>query len=160
MRAAGMTSLSCHKSLLALAKIVGSYFSRRTGCPVCSPARAGCRPGSTACGISSARVVRGRPGSAGTRSLPGRRRAPRRGPPSGPRPAPLPADRVQVRRRTRLRRRGHQPRCRRAPAGKSSSSPKNAISITRARTPQQHRAPSHCMPKGRPFALTGIGHDL
>ena len=26
-----MTSLSCHKSLQALAKIVGSYFLRRTG---------------------------------------------------------------------------------------------------------------------------------
>ena len=31
MRAAGMTSLPCHKSLQALAKIVGSYFLRRTG---------------------------------------------------------------------------------------------------------------------------------
>src|SRR6266404_177646 len=31
MRAAGMTSLSCHKSPQALAKIVGSYFLRRTG---------------------------------------------------------------------------------------------------------------------------------
>jgi hypothetical protein len=30
MRAAGMTSLSCHKSLQALAKIVASYFLRRT----------------------------------------------------------------------------------------------------------------------------------
>ena len=29
MRAAGMTSQSCHKSLQALAKIVGSYFLRR-----------------------------------------------------------------------------------------------------------------------------------
>jgi hypothetical protein len=31
MRAAGMTSLSCHKSLQALAKIVALYFLRRTG---------------------------------------------------------------------------------------------------------------------------------
>jgi hypothetical protein len=31
MRAAGMTSLSCHKSLQALAKIVAFYFLRRTG---------------------------------------------------------------------------------------------------------------------------------
>jgi hypothetical protein len=34
MRAAGMTSLSCHKSLQALAKIVGSYFLRRTAVTV------------------------------------------------------------------------------------------------------------------------------
>src|SRR6516225_10927661 len=31
MRAAGRTSLSCHKSLQALAKIVAFYFLRRTG---------------------------------------------------------------------------------------------------------------------------------
>src|SRR5580693_2566490 len=31
MRAAGMTSQSCHKSLPALAKIMGSYFLRSTG---------------------------------------------------------------------------------------------------------------------------------
>ncbi len=52
-----------------------------------------------ACGTSSARVVRGGPGSARPRSLPGRPQAPRRDPPSGPRPAPRPAARVRARRK-------------------------------------------------------------
>lgn len=48
---------------------------RHGGYLVCSPARAGCRPRPTAYGISTARVVHGRPGSKTSRSLPGRRRA-------------------------------------------------------------------------------------
>jgi hypothetical protein len=57
----------------------------------------------------SARVVRGRPGSAASRSLPGRRRAPRRDQPTSPRPAPRPAARVRARRRTQSWPRGRQP---------------------------------------------------